>query len=105
MNESMKLTWAETLPVWGSFFWRAIIWGVLFGAGGGFIVGIATIVAGNPAAGPAWASIAGLIGWVPASMVAMKSTLEKHLGFLQQLGATRTPDSHIQLPSGALSES
>lgn len=79
----MELRWGDSLAVWWSFFWRA----GLIGAGLGFVAGllagiVATFAGGNSAI---WGGVAGWVVSIPASMLALKLALSKHLDRLGKI--------------------
>ena len=80
-NQS-PLNWNNTLAVWWSFMWRAVIYGMLLGA---VLGGIAGIIAGTPERGAFFGAIAGYIATIPASMLALKQALNKHPAALAAL--------------------
>jgi hypothetical protein len=80
-NQS-PLNWNISLAVWWSFMWRAVIYGMLLGA---LLGGIAGFFAGTPERGALFGAIVGYIGTIPASMLALKQALTKHLAALAVL--------------------
>ena len=78
--EQIELTLERTMPIWWAFAWRAflisMLAGLVLGAIGGFIVG----VAGSPQLGGAVDSLLGLFTAIPVSIWAMKSALSKTYG-------------------------
>ncbi len=78
--EQIELTLERTMPIWWAFAWRAflisMLAGLVLGAIGGFIVG----VAGSPQLGGAVGSLLGLFAAIPVSIWAMKSALSKTYG-------------------------
>ena len=78
----LPLTWSGVLAVWWSFMWRAVIYGGLLG---GLLGVIAGIIAGTPERGAFFGAILGYIAGIPASMLALKQALTKHLEFLAGL--------------------
>lgn len=76
------LKWNSAFAVWWSFMWRAMIYGMLLGA---LLGGIAGFFAGTPERGALFGGIAGYIGTIPASMLALKQALTKHLAALAAL--------------------
>ncbi len=80
-NQS-PLSWNGVLSVWWSFMWRAVIYGMLVGA---LLGSIAGLFAGTPERGAFFGAIVGYIGTIPASMLALKQALTKHLAALAAL--------------------
>jgi len=77
----MSITWKQTLPVWWSAAWR----GFLYGLAGGFILGFigGVIAAVNDSSmSTTYGAIGGYIASVPASMLALKQAISKHLASL-----------------------
>jgi hypothetical protein len=71
-----RIGWASSLKVWWSFSWR----GALYGAPLGFVFGfVAGIIAGNTENAAFWGALAGWFAGIPASMLALKQALIKHL--------------------------
>lgn len=71
------IPWAAALSVWWSFFWRAVVYGFLLGA---VLGGAAGLMAGSPEQATSYGGLAGYLATFPASMLAMKQALTKHLG-------------------------
>ena len=76
------------MPVWWSFVWRAAIYGALLGVVLGFCAGIYAGISGVPERGALYGTIAGWIGTIPASMLAIKQSISKHLAALSSIVAT-----------------
>ena len=74
----MTITWAQSLPVWWSFFWRAFLYSMVFGAIAGGLAGFVVGLQGAPEQGGYVGSIAGWIMSIPASMLAFKQAIQKH---------------------------
>jgi nitrate reductase gamma subunit len=81
----MHLDWGKALSVWWSFFWRATIYGVLLGAALGFLAGMYAALSGVPDKATVYGGIAGWVGAIPGSMLALKQAISKHLGALAAL--------------------
>ena len=78
----MKLSWKQTMPVWWSFVWRATIYGALLGTVLGFFAGTYAGLSGVPDREVLYGVIAGSLGTIPASMLALKQALGKNLVML-----------------------
>jgi hypothetical protein len=78
----MQIKWGDVLPVWWSFFWRATVFGALLGFLLGALVGFLLGVAGSADKAPVYGAIAGWAGTIPATILAMKQALTKHLATL-----------------------
>lgn len=78
----MKLSWKQTMPVWWSFVWRATIYGALLGTVLGFFAGTYAGLSGVPDREVLYGAIAGWLGTIPASMLALKQALGKNLVML-----------------------
>ena len=81
----MSLKWNRLLPVWWSFFWRATIYGGVGGAILGALFGIIAGITGHLDKASFVGNIGGYIATVPASMLALRQTLNVHLGSLTSL--------------------
>jgi hypothetical protein len=88
----MKLSWNQSISIWWSFIWRATIYGVIGGAILGGIAGGLAVLTDSPASSIQWGQIAGYIAYIPASMLAIKQALEKHVMSLGELVARKTSD-------------
>jgi hypothetical protein len=78
----MKLSWKQTMPVWWSLVWRATIYGALLGTVLGFFAGMYAGLSGVPDREVLYGAIAGGLGTIPASMLALKQALGKNLVML-----------------------
>ena len=81
----MTLQWKETLPVWWSFVWRSVLYGLV----GGFVVGA---VAGGVAGASGhldkarlWGAVGGYLAGFALSTVAFRQALQRHLQRLVDL--------------------
>jgi len=74
----MRLDWSTALSVWWSFFWRTTLYCALAGFGFGFLFAFIASVMNAPASTDFYATIAGYLVLIPASMLAIKQALEKH---------------------------
>ena len=81
----MHLNWGKALSVWWSFVWRGVIYGVLLGAALGFLAGMYAALSGVPDKATMYGAVAGWIGGIPASMLALKQAISKHLTELAAL--------------------
>ncbi|MDR7134049.1 hypothetical protein J2X06_002928 [Lysobacter niastensis] len=84
-DKATKLSISETLPVWWSFVWRATIYGFVFGVLLGAIGGVFAAVRGVPEQAQMYGAALGYLGTIPASMLALKQALSKHLVSLAAL--------------------
>jgi Mg/Co/Ni transporter MgtE len=75
----MRLTWKQTMPVWWSFFWRALLYGMLLGATFGFLAGFYAAFSGVPDKGALYGAIGGWVAAIPGSMLAIKQSVSRHL--------------------------
>jgi len=73
-----KVTWRETLPIWWSFAWRSLIFGLLAGFLLGVAIGFLAATFGNVKEPPAWALYSGFLIGLAASVYAMKQAIGKH---------------------------
>ena len=81
----MKMSWKNTFPVWWSFVWRATVYGAALGSVLGAIAGAFAVLSGVPEKAGIYGGIAGWVGTIPASMLALKQALNKHLAALAAL--------------------
>lgn len=84
----MKLSWKNTFPVWWSFLWRATVYGAALGFVLGAIAGAYAGLSGVPEKAGLYGGIAGWVGTIPASMLALKQAITKHFVSLVALGKT-----------------
>lgn len=85
----VNVTWQQSLPVWWSWFWRACLYGVIAGAVLGFVGGfIATYT--DPSQAGTYGRIGGYVASVPATLLAFKHALSKHLASLAEIAARAT---------------
>jgi uncharacterized membrane protein YeaQ/YmgE (transglycosylase-associated protein family) len=68
--------------------WRASLYGVAAGAVLGLVAGIYAQASGHPEQGAIYGAIAGYLGTIPASMLAVKQALSKHLASLTSLATS-----------------
>jgi hypothetical protein len=87
----VTIGWDKTIPVWWSFFWRALIYGVAAGFVLGFIAGFGAAMMHSPQNARFAGMIAGYIGSIPASMFAFKQALTKHVASLVAIANARAP--------------
>jgi hypothetical protein len=83
----MKVGWKQTMLVWWSFFWRALLYGMLAGAALGFFAGLFAAISGVPDRATLYGAIAGYLGALPASMLALKQALGKNWAVLSTAAA------------------
>ena len=82
----LESTWARTMPVWWSFYWRATLLGAVGGALLGGALGVLLASIGRPDLTPVGGAIAGYLIGVPVSMWCMKTVLGKsYRGFAVRL--------------------
>ncbi|HEX5304761.1 MAG TPA: hypothetical protein VFW82_01600 [Dyella sp.] len=81
----MDISWGKALPVWWSIAWRGVIYGVLGGFILGFIGGFWAAIMHSPERAPLYGLIGGYIASIPASMLAVKQAISKHLPALATL--------------------
>jgi hypothetical protein len=95
----IKPSWDLVLPLWWSFFWRASIYSVVFGAVLGAVGGAFVGAAGYPGAAEATGAFSGYLGSVPASLLALRAALGIHSPEAKQAAATsdQTPDKKSSL--------
>ncbi len=74
-----KITWKKLLPIWWSFAWRATIYGGIGGFILGFIGGFLAAAMGHPEKAALYGMLSAYIISIPASMLALKQALSKHL--------------------------
>jgi hypothetical protein len=86
----MSISWKQAMPVWWSFFRRAVVYGLALGALLGFFIGLYAAFSGVPDRAALYGALAGWIGAVPASMLALKQAISKHL--------TRLTTSRLESP-------
>lgn len=78
-NHSIIISWEQIKYVWWSIVWRNFVYGVIAGMVLGYIGGIIAISMDSPEKSIIFGSIAGFIGSIPTSMLAIKQALSKHL--------------------------
>ncbi len=77
---AMELTWKKTLAIWWSLFWRGTLLGFLIGALFGGVLGGVMGAQGYPVQQiQVYARLAGYVGGLIASLLAVKFGLQKHL--------------------------
>jgi hypothetical protein len=77
------ISWADTSKFWWSFTWRATIYGAVFSFFLGFTLSIVLQALGYPDPDKqAFGSLVGFVGFLPASLLAMKQTLTARLALL-----------------------
>jgi hypothetical protein len=81
----MNLSWGKALPIWWSIAWRGTIYGALGGFVLGFIGGFASALMHEPEKARLYGMIGGYIAAFPASMLAVKQAVSKHLPSLAAL--------------------
>ena len=72
-------TWKQTMPLWWSFFWRTLVYGTVFGLVLGALAGGFAGFLGSPEKGAFYGGIAGWVATFPATMLALKQSVSKHL--------------------------
>lgn len=85
----MKVSWSKALSVWWSMAWRGLIYSVLASFVLGAIGGVIAVVIHSPEKARVYGEIGGYIGSIPASMLALKQTLSKHLASLTAIATNR----------------
>lgn len=83
----MNVDWGTALKVWWSATWRGFLYGLAGGLVLGFVAGMVAGMRGEPDMAADYGSIAGYIAAIPASMLALKQALAKHLTSLAALAA------------------
>ena len=78
----MDISWGTALVVWWSFAWRAFIYGAIAGFILGFVGGVVAGILQDAENAMLYAAIGGYIGGIPASMLAIKQALQKHIEML-----------------------
>jgi drug/metabolite transporter superfamily protein YnfA len=91
----VKLSWRQTFPVWWSFLWRSILFGLLGGIALGAVGGMLAGLLGHPEQGRLYGVFGGYLAGFLVSIVALKLALEKHLPHLKQLPI---PDQRLERP-------
>lgn len=77
--QGRTLGWKQAIPLWWSFFWRTLVYGLLFGfVLGAFSGGIAGFL-GVPEKAAFYGGIAGWVATFPATMLALKQSVSRHL--------------------------
>ena len=72
------MTYAEVLPIWWSFTWRALLVGGLAGLVLGGVGGLIAGLLGRPEVAGQWGSILGYLVSIPASLWALRAAINKH---------------------------
>lgn len=83
----MKVTWGDALPVWWSICWRGFIYGFLGGFALGFMGGVIAALIGAPEKAVIFGMAGGYIAALPASLLAVKQAITRHLPSLAALAA------------------
>ena len=78
----MTIRWSSAIPVWWSIAWRGSLYGLVLGAILGGIGGAIAAFSGMPEKGTLYGTIGGYIAAIPASLLAVKQGLSKHLAAL-----------------------
>jgi hypothetical protein len=81
----VSLNWKRVLPVWWSFFWRGSIYGVIGSLALGALFGALAGVTGHLDQAGFYGGVGASVAGIPASMLALKQTLNVHLGSLISL--------------------
>ena len=81
-KKAIEIRWSNALPVWWSFAWRGFLYGVLGGFALGAVGGAIAVATGVPEKAQFYGSIGGYIASIPATMLAVKQALSKHLASL-----------------------
>lgn len=76
---TVNVPWEDALALWWSFFWRALIFGLMAGIVFGFIGGVIAVLISGPEQSAVFGMIGGYIASIPASMLAIKQAISKHL--------------------------
>lgn len=76
------VSWNQVLAVWWSFIWRGMMYGLLIGFALGAAAGVYAVAIGQPEKGVLYGAFAGWLATIPASLIAMKKALSKHLALL-----------------------
>ena len=79
------IRWNKAVAVWWSLAWRASLYGLVGGLMLGAIGGGLAAIVGEPQKAGLYGSIAGYVAAIPASMLALKQALSKHLASLSAL--------------------
>lgn len=82
LENSSLISWNKALAVWWSFIWRGMIYGLLIGFALGAAAGVYAGAIGQPEKGVLYGAFAGWLATIPASLIAMKKALSKHLASL-----------------------
>jgi hypothetical protein len=75
----VKIGWRPALGVWWSAGWRGVLYGLVGGFVLGAIFGLIAGFVGKPEQAALYGAVGGYIVSVPATMLALKQALEKHL--------------------------
>lgn len=78
-ESSSLISWNKALAVWWSFVWRGMIYGLLIGFALGAMAGVYAGASGQPENGVLYGAFAGWLATIPASLIAMRKALSKHL--------------------------
>jgi hypothetical protein len=81
----MNMEWRQSLQVWWSIFWRGGVFGIGFGFLLGALGGLSAALSGVPQTAAQYGQVGGLIASIPASVLAVKQALGKHLPSLAAL--------------------
>lgn len=81
-SDVVSIPWNEALSIWWSIAWRGFIFGLLGGFVLGFVGGFTAGAIGAPEYAEAWGVIGGYIASIPASMLAVKLAIPKHMARL-----------------------
>jgi hypothetical protein len=92
---SDMLDWNKALSVWWSIFWRSFLYGALLGFVFGFIGGVIAALMHHPENAAIYGMIGGYIASIPASMLAVKQGVEKHLQSLVAAATKPPPTSSM----------
>lgn len=76
------VSWNQALAVRWSFIWRGMMYGLLIGFALGAAAGVYAGAIGQPEKGVLYGAFAGWLATIPASLIAMKIALSKHLALL-----------------------
>jgi uncharacterized membrane protein len=83
MKTEVAVSFQKTLPIWWSFIWRATVYGTLVGAALGLVAGLVSVFSSIPVERAIHvATIGAAVGYVPASIFALKQALSKNLASL-----------------------
>lgn len=77
------LGWPRAVAIWWSFFWRAMLYGLVLGALLGGMAGFYAALIGQPQQSAQWGMLAGWVATLPSSLLAIKHAVGRHLAALR----------------------